>query len=106
MVTEAVSAGYYHSDWWGQDYPHIQILTIDDLLHGRAQVKMPPQFGTFKEAQRMQLKVAEQRELGSGRVRAAPSVSHCQEQAFKRCKVNQQRLIDTRDTPQVRPGLK
>jgi len=66
MITEAVSAGYYHSDGWGQDYPRIQILTIDDLLHGRAQLKMPPQFGTFKQAQKVQLKAAEQRELGFG----------------------------------------
>ncbi len=67
MITEAVSAGYYHSDGWGQDYPRIQILTIDDLLHGRAEVKMPPQFGTFKQAQRVQQQqVAEQRELGFG----------------------------------------
>src|SRR5436305_201901 len=27
MITEAVSAGYYHSQTWGQDYPRIQILT-------------------------------------------------------------------------------
>jgi site-specific DNA-methyltransferase (adenine-specific) len=54
MNTEAVSAGYYHSPGWGQNYPRIQILTIDDLLHGRAEVKMPPQFGTFKQAQRVQ----------------------------------------------------
>jgi hypothetical protein len=44
----------------------IQRKTIDELLHG-AEVKMPPQFGTFKQA----LKVgkhseAEQAELGFG----------------------------------------
>jgi len=49
MKTEAASAGYYHSDWWGQDYPRIQILTIEELLHN-TEVKMPPQFGTFKQA--------------------------------------------------------
>ncbi len=65
MITEAVSAGYYHSDEWGQDYPRIQILTIDDLLHGRAQVKMPPEHGTFKRAQKVQQpNVAEQLEFG------------------------------------------
>jgi len=52
MREEAVSAGYYHSPGWGQDYPRIQILTIEELLHG-AEVKMPPQHGTFKEAQRV-----------------------------------------------------
>ena len=62
-----VSAGYYHSEGWGQDYPRIQILTIDDLLHGRAQVKMPPQFGTFKQAQKVQQSSGvEQKELGFG----------------------------------------
>ena len=50
MNTEAVSVGYYHSPGWGQNYPRIQILTTDDLLHNRAEVKMPPQFGTFKQA--------------------------------------------------------
>jgi site-specific DNA-methyltransferase (adenine-specific) len=64
MVREAVSAGYYHSLGWGQDYPRIQILTIDDLLHNRVQVKMPLQFGTFKEAQRARQAGAEQVELG------------------------------------------
>jgi hypothetical protein len=34
MRTEAVSAGYYHSPGWGQDYPRIQILTVEELLHG------------------------------------------------------------------------
>jgi site-specific DNA-methyltransferase (adenine-specific) len=40
----------YSSPGWGQDYPRIQILTIEELLAG-AQVKMPPAFGTFKQAQ-------------------------------------------------------
>ena len=50
MRTEASSAGVYSSPGWGQDYPRIQILTIEELLNG-AQVKMPPAFGTFKQAQ-------------------------------------------------------
>lgn len=49
MTTEAVKAGFYHSDNWNKDYPKIQILTVDDLLHG-AEVKMPPRIGTFKQA--------------------------------------------------------
>lgn len=53
MNKEAVSAGFYHSPGWGTDYPKIQIPTINDLLHG-AELKMPPQHGTFKEAQRVQ----------------------------------------------------
>src|SRR5215203_5237930 len=51
MEKEAVSAGYYRSQGWGRDYPRMQILTVEQLLHG-AQVQMPPQHGTFKEAQR------------------------------------------------------
>ncbi len=65
MTTEAVSAGFYHSPGWNQDYPRIQILTIEELLHN-AEVKMPPQFGTFKQAQRVQQTDAEQAELGFG----------------------------------------
>ncbi len=52
MKQEAREAGYYHSRGWGQDYPRLQILTIEDLLHG-ARVQMPPQHGTFKEAQQV-----------------------------------------------------
>ncbi len=63
MTTEAVSTGFYHSPGWNKDYPCIQILTIDELLHD-AELKMPPQFGTFKQAQRAQQPEPEQRELG------------------------------------------
>lgn len=52
MEKEAVSAGFYSSPGWGKDYPRIQILTIEELLHGTG-VKMPPQHGTFKEAQKV-----------------------------------------------------
>jgi site-specific DNA-methyltransferase (adenine-specific) len=53
MRTEAASAGLYHSVGWGKNYPRIQILSISELLQG-AEVKMPPQHGTFKSAQRVQ----------------------------------------------------
>ena len=65
MMTEAVSAGFYHSPGWNQDYPRIQILTIEELLHN-AEVKMPPQFGTFKQAKRVRETEAAQAELGFG----------------------------------------
>lgn len=52
MRQEAVTAGFYHSPGWNQDYPRIQILTVNELLHG-AEVKMPPAHGTFREAQRV-----------------------------------------------------
>ena len=63
MTAEAVSTGFYYSPGWNQNYPRIQILTIEELLHN-AEVKMPPQFGTFKQAQRVQHTGAEQQELG------------------------------------------
>jgi site-specific DNA-methyltransferase (adenine-specific) len=65
MTTEAVSAGFYHSPGWNKDFPRIEILTIEELLHN-AEVKMPPQFGTFKQAQRVQQMEVEQAELGFG----------------------------------------
>ncbi|MEO5951075.1 MAG: hypothetical protein ABIQ44_01230 [Chloroflexia bacterium] len=52
MTKEAVSAGYYRSEGWGQGFPKIQVLTIADLLRG-AEIKMPPAYGTFKEAQKV-----------------------------------------------------
>ena len=51
MTTEAVSAGFYKPAWW-EPCPRIQILTVEQLLHG-AQVKMPPAHGTFKQAQKV-----------------------------------------------------
>jgi site-specific DNA-methyltransferase (adenine-specific) len=65
MMTEALKAGFYHSTGWHKDYPRIQILTIDELLHN-GEVKMPPQFGTFKQAQRVLQLDAQQAELGFG----------------------------------------
>jgi site-specific DNA-methyltransferase (adenine-specific) len=53
MQTEAITASYYHSPGWNKDYPKIQILTITDLLKG-AEIKMPAEVGTFKQAQRIQ----------------------------------------------------
>ena len=52
MVTEALSAGVYQSLGWQNEYPRLQILTIEELLEG-AEVQMPPQYGTFKQAGRV-----------------------------------------------------
>jgi site-specific DNA-methyltransferase (adenine-specific) len=52
MRTEAVSAGYYHSPGWNQEYPRIQILTVEQLLKG-ATINMPPTAVTFKQAGRV-----------------------------------------------------
>ncbi len=53
MESEAFSSGYYYSPGWGQDYHKIQILTIEQLLNG-AVVGMPPEWGTFKQARKVE----------------------------------------------------
>lgn len=62
MKTEAVSAGYYELPGWNQKYQRIQILTIAELLRG-AKIDMPPQYRTFKQAQKVKQDGAEQSEL-------------------------------------------
>lgn len=62
MITEAVSAGSYHSPGWNIDFPKVQILTIADLLKG-AKIQMPMQYGTFKQAQKVQQSEGVQPEL-------------------------------------------
>jgi DNA modification methylase len=51
MKAEALSAGTYRSSWG--EHRKIQILTIEELLNG-ARIDMPPQFGTFKQAGKVQ----------------------------------------------------
>jgi site-specific DNA-methyltransferase (adenine-specific) len=58
MEEEAITSGYYHSPIWDKEYPKIQILTIEDLLHGKT-VDMPPQAQTnvtFTKAQKISKK--------------------------------------------------
>jgi len=62
MTQEAVSAGFYHSPNWNKNYPKIQILTIEDLLDG-AEIQMPPAWGTFKQAQKVDKPQASQQKL-------------------------------------------
>lgn len=52
MTAAALKAGFYSSPAWGRDFPRIQILTIADLLKG-TEIKMPPPYGTFKQAQKV-----------------------------------------------------
>ncbi len=62
MKVEAAEAGYYHSLIWDKDYSKIQILTIEELLHGKT-VDMPPQTQTnvtFVKAQKIAQKEGEQ----------------------------------------------
>ena len=51
MNKEALEAGYYESEFWDKRYRKLQILSIRDLLGGEG-VDMPPQHGTFRQAER------------------------------------------------------
>ena len=51
MRTEAVSAGYYHSDIWQRDYPRIQVRTVSELLSGEG-FDLPARLPSFEAAQR------------------------------------------------------
>lgn len=53
MITEAAGAGDYDSPGWGTSHPRLQLLTVGDLLAGRARVDMPPSEMTFKAAGRV-----------------------------------------------------
>jgi hypothetical protein len=64
MEHEAVSAGFYKSPGWNRVYPKIQILTIKELLIQGKKVDMPPEWGTFKQAQRADQAGGVQPELG------------------------------------------
>ncbi len=66
MKVEAVDAGYYRSPIWNEDYPKIQILTIEELLQGKT-VDMPPQTQTsvtFAKAPKVSKKEGEQLSMG------------------------------------------
>ena len=54
MLHEAIQAGFYTSDLWQKQYPRLQIITIARLLAGE-EVKMPPPFNAFKEAERIKV---------------------------------------------------
>lgn len=61
MISEAATAGFYHSDRWNKTYPKLQILSIEELLHG-AEIKMPPTETTFKQAQK--ISVSKEKQIG------------------------------------------
>ncbi|MHB8156709.1 MAG: DNA methyltransferase [Desulfocucumaceae bacterium] len=55
MQVEAATAGFYESSTWGKKYPKIQLLTIQELLAGKA-IEMPPikqVEATFKKAEKV-----------------------------------------------------
>lgn len=54
MLKEALTAGVYESPVWGKSYRKLQILTIEELLIPTGKrIDMPPQHGTFKQAERV-----------------------------------------------------
>ena len=53
MRTEAAAAGFYQAPW-GKRYPRVQILTVADLLEGKA-VDYPRENVTFKKAPKAEL---------------------------------------------------
>jgi hypothetical protein len=53
MLTEALTAGYYHSPGWNRDYPKIQIRTIEQLLQ-RQRFEYPLTNISLAQAQRVQ----------------------------------------------------
>ena len=65
MLREAVSAGFYTSPLWQQNYPKIQILTVEEILNG-AKVQMPPAYAPFKQAGRVTRQEGTQGELDFG----------------------------------------
>jgi hypothetical protein len=59
MTKEAVSAGFYQSQWG--NFPRLQILTIEDLLTGKATALYPRlNAATFKRATRLRRTQGEQ----------------------------------------------
>ena len=66
--TEAVSAGFYHSEVWQRDYPKIQIRTIGELLAGQM-FDLPPHPSMYQAAQREYRSTGEQ-----GTLMEAPKV--------------------------------
>ena len=63
MRTEAVSAGFHHSELWQRDYPKMQIRTIGELLEGK-QFELPMHPSMYQAAQRV--RPAEGRQAGFG----------------------------------------
>ena len=64
MQTEAITAGFFHSELWQKDFPKIQIRTIKQLLSGQG-FDLPPQLPSmYQPAQRVRRKQGYQASLG------------------------------------------
>lgn len=64
MHLEATTAGMYHSDLSGRDYPRIQILTIRELLEEHRHPELPVLvLPAYQQAEKVEQKAPGQREL-------------------------------------------
>ena len=65
MLTEAASAGFYHSDVWQRDYLRVQIRTVGELLAG-TEFEVPRHPSMYQAAQRVRPPEGEQPRLMEG----------------------------------------
>lgn len=65
MRTEAIEAGFYHSDLMSRDYPRIQIITIRELFD-RREPQLPPRYSPYRLAQHQQREVNQPRLFADG----------------------------------------
>ena len=65
MQTEALAAGFYETEAWG-NFPRLQLLTVEDLLSGDQQLEMPREYGTFRRAPRAKRPAADQKKMRLG----------------------------------------
>jgi hypothetical protein len=66
IPAEAASAGFYHSEVMGKDYPKVQVLTVKGLLEGTERLQIPqwaPDEMTFKKAERISKEKDKQKSL-------------------------------------------
>lgn len=59
MRTEAVAAGFHHSELWQRDFPRVQILTVEDLLVGK-RPEVPGPMSPYAQAQKVPVKEGKQ----------------------------------------------
>lgn len=52
MIKEAKAAGLYHYKFFDRDIPRIQIVTVEEMLEGKAQLNVPLVAGVLKSAPR------------------------------------------------------
>ena len=65
MRSEEASGGFYRSDLWQQDFPRIQLRTIEELLAGRG-FELPPRQSGYQPAGRVRRAEGTQARLGEG----------------------------------------